>query len=317
MKYCEFNGKQMSKLVFGTGTDKVTGEDQGLAFDVLDMAYEKGFNTFDTAHTYGNAERNLGDWADRRGLRDKILILDKGCNPGQKGITDIFGERCIREQLEESFHRLKTDYVDMYILHRDDENKPVDEIVEVLNEFKSEGHIGAFGGSNWSVDRIREANEYAREHNLTGFTVASPAFNIAEKIEDPWGASYHISGSKRQQERAFYVENSIPVFAYSALGRGFFSGKYKTSYGSEIEKYLSWAPIQEYYCPENVEKLKLAEELSEQKQVTVSAIVLAWLMQQKVTVYPIISPTSEKHMDENLKAFDITLTEAESNILGK
>lgn len=313
MKYRAIDGinKKASVLVYGTGNSIVMGEDTGLACECLDMAYEAGFTVFDTAHGYGNAERNLGIWMDRRGLRDKVIVLDKGCNPGMIGSDDAMTPELIRRQVSESLERLRTDYTDMYILHRDDASKPVGDIVQVLNELREKGEIGCFGGSNWTVERTAKANKYAMEHGLIGFTVASPCYNMIELKNDPWGGSVCISGSSKAWDRAWYRENQMPVFSYSSLGRGFLSGKYNTGLGKDIKECLPEAPIKEYFHPDNVERLKRAEQLAAKKDVSVSRIALAWLLCDSLNVYPIVSPSKMKHMEDNTGAFDVELTEEE------
>lgn len=311
MKYHRFDemDKRASVLVYGTGNSKIMGEDEGLALDCLDQAWEAGFTMFDTARLYGQAEHNFGIWMEKRGLREQVMILDKGCNPGMTGSTDELTPEVIRSQLEESLHKMRTDYTDFYLLHRDDESKPVGPIVEVLNELKEKGKIRRFGGSNWSVERVNQANIYAREHGLIGFTVASPCFNLVGMVRDPWGGSVQICGPDKAADRIWYKEQGIPVIPYSSLARGFLSGKYHT--GDRIEDCLGEATRIEYDAPENVEKLRRAEILAEKKDCAVSAIALAWLMAQDLEVYPIVSPSSIKHMQDNLKSFEITFTQEE------
>lgn len=311
MEYQSLNKieKTVSRLVYGTGNHKIMGDDSGLACECLDMAWEAGFTMFDTAHLYGNAELNLGIWMERRGLREKAVLLDKGCNPCMNGSEDEMTPELIRSQLEESLHKMRTDYTDLYILHRDDESRPVGPVVEVLNELKEQGKIKRFGGSNWTFQRVKQANDYAEAHGLTGFTVASPCFNMVEMKGDPWGGSVHISGKKNEEARKWYQENGIPVFSYSSLARGFLSGKYRV--GQNIEERLSKAPIEEYYYPENVEKLRRAEILAEKKGCTVSQLALAWLLAQKLTVYPVVSPSTEGHMMDNIGGFSVELTTEE------
>ena len=86
-----------------------------------------------------------------------------------------------------SLAKLKTNHLDIYMLHRDDPSVPVGPIVDVLNRLYDEGKIGAFGGSNWTVERTEEANNYALKHGLQPFTVASPNFGLADQLGDPWG----------------------------------------------------------------------------------------------------------------------------------
>ena len=299
------------KLVYGTGNHKLMGEMTEAGYECLDMAFASGFRTFDTAYSYGNAEKNFGLWLQKRGVRDQITILDKGCNPGQIGCNDIFSGDTIRTQMKESLERMQVEYTDLYILHRDDETKPVDEIVEALNECKDRGWVKAFGGSNWKPHRIWQANEYAQKHGLTGFTAISPNYCLADYVNDPWGGSVTISGKENQSFREWLMENHMPVYTYSSLGRGFLSGKFRTDSELPIQECLPEAPIQEYYSQENIDRLARAEKLAQDKNVTVSQICLAWLLNQKMNIFPIVGPTSEKHMQDNVGALDVKLTEDE------
>lgn len=313
MKYRVLDGigKKSSVFVYGTGNSKIMGEDEGLACECLDMAWQAGFTMFDSAHIYGNAERNLGKWMEKRGLGEKAVILTKGCNPGMKGSADVMTPELIRNQVEESLNRLRTDCIDLYILHRDQPDMPVEPVVEVLNELKEEGKIKRFGGSNWTVERVKELNEYAAKHQMEGFTAVSPCFNMMDHAEDPWGGSVCINGEQGEEARKYYRENQIPVFAYSSLARGFLSGRYRTDGRKRMEECIMQAAIQEYNSQENIEKLRKAEILAQKKSCGVSEIALAWLLHQKEEVFPIVSPSTREHMKENAKAFSVKLTEDE------
>lgn len=308
MNYKEIIGikNKLSTLIYGTGSGKVSGEDDSAAIDCLDMAYEHGFTAFDSANAYGNAEKNLGKWINSRNLREKVTIIDKGCNPGMNGSLDTFSSDTIRNQVNESLYRMNTDYIDIYILHRDDETKPVGPIVEVLNELKDSGKIKLFGGSNWSHTRIEQACKYAKNHGLDGFSVASPCYSYADYINDPWGGSISLSGDNLAG-REYFISNQMPVFNYSSLARGFLSGKYRTDGDKPIEDCLWWAPIEEYYSAGNIEKLKKAERLADSKGYSVSQICLAWLLAQPMNLFPIVSPTSYAHIKDNVDACDVIL----------
>lgn len=318
MKYKNIQGieKKASRFVYGLGNDRVTGDDYSLAKQCIDDAFECGFTVFDTANCYGKSEENFGRWLYQTGNREKVIILDKGCNPGMKGSNDVFAPQTIRCQVEESLRRLKTDYLDMYILHRDDKTKSVGPIVEVLNELKNEGKIKKFGGSNWHYTRVAETLEYAKAHGLEGFSVASPCYNMVKLIGDPWGGSEHICGAEKEPDRKWYRENGIVIFPYSSLARGYLSGKYKAYGEKKIEDVLWWGPIEEYHYPENEEKLKRALELAKKKGCSVSQLALSWFFRQESEIYPIISPGSKSHMIENIGAFDVEITEEDMRWLG-
>lgn len=316
MEYREIDGieKKLSVLVYGT-TGAAAEGDRERAFDSLDAAWESGFRVFDTANSYGKGEETLGSWLVSRAHRDEAVILDKGLNPGQHGSEDVYSADTIREQFQMSLERLQTDHVEMYILHRDDPRKPVDEIVEVLNELKADGKVKRFGGSNWTLSRIIEANEYAAAHNLQGFSVCSPSYSLADLVSDPWGGSVTISGKANKNFRDWLKGQNMPVFNYSALGRGFLSGKYKSDDSIPIDRVLGWGTIQEYKSEENRLRLSKAEEIAGQRGCSVSQVCLAWLLSRPLNLFPIVNPSTPPHIEENVKAFDLKLTTEELSYL--
>lgn len=305
--------KPASRLVFGTGTRKVFGDDPAAAEECLDMVYEAGFTVFDSAHSYENAEENLGKWLIKRGCRDRLILLDKGCNPGQHGSDDTLTRQTILDQFHTSLDRLQTDYIDLYILHRDDPTRPVGEVVETLHELKEQGKVRHFGGSNWTFQRILEANAYAKSHGLTGFTVCSPQYSMVDYVGDPWGGSVSATGQAQASYRKWLEETQMPVFNYSSLGRGYLSGRYQTTKDTPIEEILWWGPITEYHCPSNVQRLARAEELAKRKGCSVPQIAVAWLQLQKMNLFPILSPSSQSHIKETVDALDLPMTHAEAN----
>lgn len=144
-------GKPISRLVHGTIMLSMQKKDEGYA--ILDGMYSLGVNTFDSAVIYGDGERVLGSWMQERGNQKHIVILTKGGhhNAWRKRVTPFD----IQSDVHDSLVKLMSDYIDIYILHRDDPNAPVGPIVEVLNQLHHEGKIRAFGGSNWTHSRLQ------------------------------------------------------------------------------------------------------------------------------------------------------------------
>src|SRR5258708_26209575 len=193
MKYGTIPGidKPISRLVQGTVAINPAGLEAG--FTLLDSVFELGCTTIDTAHVYGSdREMAIGKWIAERKNRDKVVILAKGSH--HNNVRNRVTPFDIAADLHDSLARFQTDYFDLYVLHRDDPAVPVGPIVEALNEWKRAGKIRAFGGANWSYDRIEEANEYAGEHGLTPFACSSPNFSLADQIQPPWGGCVTISG---------------------------------------------------------------------------------------------------------------------------
>ncbi len=309
MKYGRVEGidKPVSRLVQGTLT--VSTDDLEASIGLLDGIRALGCNSFDTAPVYGNgkAERALGAWMERRGNRSDVFILSKGGHPNadrDRRVT-VFD---VASDLFDSLARLRTDYIDLYLLHRDDPAVPVGPLVEALNEHMSEGRIHAFGGSNWSVNRIREANRYARNHGLMPFVASSPNFSLAVRVKEVWEGCLSISGPRGAGERAWYRESQMPVFSWSSLAQGFFSGLLTRENIAGMAKETTHGCVQVYGYEENFTRLERATELAGERGKTVAQIALAYLFNQPLNVFTVSGCRSVEEGRLNREAMDIRLT---------
>jgi len=262
--------KPISQLV--QGTMMINFKTLETSFDLLDAVVELGCTTFDTAHGYGNgdSERVLGQWLQERGLREKIVILDKGAhhNQDRKRVTPFD----ITAHIYDSLARLKTDYIDLYLLHRDNPAVPVGPIVEVLNEHKQAGRINAFGGSNWTHERIQEANAYAESHGLTSFIASSPNYSLAG---------------------------------------GFFSDRFRRDNLDTFESYLDKLCVESYCYEDNFERLDRTRLLAEEKGLTVPQIALAFILNQPLNIFALVGCRTKAEFKANAEAADLKLTPEE------
>ena len=124
------------------------------------------------------SEEVIGRYMQERGNREQLVILTKGAHPDQTGPR--VNKKAIQADLSDSLMKLGTDYIDLYALHRDDPSVSVGEIIEVLNEHVRSGVVRAIGVSNWSWQRIKEANEYAAANGLVGFSFSSPNLKLGQ-----------------------------------------------------------------------------------------------------------------------------------------
>lgn len=299
--------KPVSRILFGTAMAPFM--EGGDGNELLDAVYGAGVNTFDTARNYKDAEISLGRWIEEKNMRDKVVILSKCGHPDELWGKRI-NEKEMRKDLEKSLACLRTDHIDIYLLHRDDPDVQAGEAVEVFNAMHEEGKIGAFGGSNWTHERIEEANEYAYKHNLIPFSVSSPNYGLADQKEDPWGGGcITISGPDHAAARKWYEENGMPVVAYSSLGRGLFSGKLKSAEAFEkASEVLDDAAMKGYGYPENFERLKRCEELAARKSATVPQIAMAYIFSRKMNTLAVVSTSSPARMRQNIDALHIRLS---------
>jgi len=290
----------------------VTSRERERSFALLDAAFAQGCNAFDTAHVYagGYSERGIGEWMQARGNREEIVIVSKGChhNADRRRVTPFD----LASDLHDSLARLQTDYVDVYLLHRDDPSLPVGPIVEAFDAHLAAGQIRAFGGSNWTHERIDEANAYAQAHGLVPFVASSPNYGLADQIADPWGPGcVSISGPGNRRARAWYEANQMPVLAYSSLARGLFSGRITPQNFQETRSTLDQACLTAYCHPPNFERLGRALRLAEEKGASVPQLVLAFLFASPVNVFPIVGAANGDEFKNNVDAFDLALSEAE------
>lgn len=312
-KRIQYVNRPLSELVFGCANAGLMTKPgvfrKKEIWKLLDGALDAGINTFDTAESYGDSELVLGKWMKQRKTRDKVIILTKGCHPhGAPRVTP----EALKEDLEQSFSRLGTDYIDIYLLHRDHPDAEIGAIVEVLNEYHKAGKIGAFGASNWTHERIKEANAYALKKGLVPFSVSSPNFGPATQIEDPWGGGcVSISGESGAEARRWYTEQKMAVFAYSCLGRGIFSGKVKSDDPESGKERLDKFAIKGYWCRENLDRLARVEKIAKERACSVSQVALAWIMQQPMQTFPIVTVSSVERIKENVKATELKLSEEE------
>ena len=163
---------------------------------MFDDFVERGGTTFDTAYIYGGGrgEKLLGQWITSRGNRDEVVVIGKGAH------TPHCDPESITRQLDESLERLQTDHVDLYLMHRDNEEIPVGEFVDVMDEHFKAGRIKAFGGSNWSTARFDEANAYAEANGKQPFTLLSNHLSLARAYDVPWaGLPARVATTSRRR----------------------------------------------------------------------------------------------------------------------
>ncbi|MCC2672880.1 MAG: aldo/keto reductase [Armatimonadetes bacterium] len=300
MKYERFDplARDLSRLVLGSMVFHL--DVLPLTFQMLDAWLELGGNVIDTAHLYnsGNSERAIGRWLESRGGRGNVVILTKGAhhNLDRRRVTP----EDITCDLRDSLARLGTGYVDLYVLHRDDPEVPVDEIVDVLNEHYEARRILAFGGSNWSPERLDAANDYARRKGLQGFTASSPHLSLAVPRGEVWEGCLDARGPRAL---AWYAQRQLPLFAWSSQARGFFSGAFTPENVGENE-FMARV----YDSSENWERLQRAEALGRERGFSAIEVALAWVLHQPFPVFPIIGPASVEELRSSIHALDLELT---------
>jgi aryl-alcohol dehydrogenase-like predicted oxidoreductase len=297
MDYVQVQGleKPVSRLILGSG---------GLSPDHMDHvrmmmdAYRAiGGNTVDLAYIYGggSCERAIGLWLAEYG-RDSIQVWTKGAHHDQSGPR--VNKQAIDEELAISLERLQTDYVDLYALHRDDPSVPVGPILEALNEHIAAGRIKAIGASNWTAERLQEANQYAADHGLIGFAFNSPNLSLAKPNEPYWPDC--VSADAAMCE--WHERTQLPLFSWSSQARGFFSGRFHPGDRSDADM------VRVFYSDANWERLSRVNKLAKDKGVEPIQLSLAYVLNQPFPTAALIGPANVEELHSCYEATQIILT---------
>ncbi|MFJ6044596.1 aldo/keto reductase [Brachybacterium paraconglomeratum] len=287
-------GKQVSRLVMGC--DNQTNLTHASA--MFDAFFEMGGTTFDTAYIYGGGyiEKLVGQWIRNRGVREDVVMITKGAH------TPYCDPESLTRQLEESLERQGTDYADLYMMHRDNTDIPVGEFVDVMDEHLRAGRIRAYGGSNWTPERVDEANAYAKANGRTGFTILSNHFGLAEALDVPWAGCVHATDP---DSKAWLEERGIALLPWSSQARGFFTGRAHPEDRSDAEL------VRCYYSDENFERLARAEELGAERGVPATAIALAFVLHQQFPTFALFGPRSIGEMRSSTLGLGVQLSAQE------
>jgi predicted dehydrogenase/aryl-alcohol dehydrogenase-like predicted oxidoreductase len=263
---------------------------------LLDAFFEAGGNLFDSAWVYagGKPEAAFGEWQASRGVREEIVLISKGAH-SPLCYPDVIGR-----QLEQSLERLKTDYVDVYLMHRDNTDVPAGEFVDAMDAEVKAGRIrGIFGGSNWSLARMDEAIAYAGRTGKTAPAALSNNFALAEMLRPLWPG---VASVASKEGRAWLTERQIPNFSWSSQARGFFTERAGRDKRDNPEMVDTW------YSEGNFSRRDRAIDLAKELNATPIQVALAYVMAQPFPSIPLIGPRRLGELDESLGAVDLNLT---------
>lgn len=306
MKYIKFNNVDLSKIALGSA-DLGTAVNKEDSFKLLDYYFSHGGNIVDTGRVYcswlkdgaNKSESTLGEYIKINNIRNKVIICTKGGHPPIEDMSKSrINEKEIEKDLNESLKYLQTSYIDVYYLHRDDETKPVSEIMTFLNKFVKEGKIRFLGASNWKMARILEANAYARKNGLTPFTFSEIQWSYARLNEEGKYDKSLVYMNKEEYEQ--YKKSDIILMAFSSQAQGFFS---KLDNGVSS---LNDITKEKFLNDINLERYELIKEIKKDSDLSSTAIGLnALICNKDIKVIPIVGGFSLPLLEDSLKATDL------------
>ncbi|PCH34484.1 Aldo/keto reductase [Wolfiporia cocos MD-104 SS10] len=304
------NGPYVSALGFGAmGMGAWYGKtDEVEAYKTLTYAADRGVTFWDTADVYGTSEEMIGKWFTETGRREEIFLATKFGSMDMSGPTIVWTPKStpsyIRTQLERSFKALQTDYIDLYYQHRVDPNVPIEVVLETLRPYMESGKIRYLGLSECSIEVLRRAK-------------AVPG--VGEKVVvcqmeySPFTLEIETSGFV-----AAARELGVAIVAYSPLGRGLITGRYKSRKDFDADDVRLLMPrFSDENLPKNVALARTFADVAQKYDATPSQAALAWILAVHPDFVPIPGTRSVARLEENAKAAEIQLSEKDVKLLSK
>jgi aryl-alcohol dehydrogenase-like predicted oxidoreductase len=275
------------------------------AHSLLDLWLNLGGNFLDTARIYsdwvpgeiGRSERILGDWLKSSGKRDKVILATKGGHPPLEDWTaQRLGADDLRHDLELSLSALRTDRIDLYWLHRDNPDRPVEDIMTTVHQLITEGKVRYVGASNWSVSRVRSANAFARKNGLSPFVATQMQWNLATRWMRPPPVHQGLTTFDIGAER-LHMEEALTAIPYNSQAGGFFS---KILGGSDAER--SKGLNGSFGTPSNLAVADAVRAIATRRQVKINAVILGYLFHFPFPVVPVVGCWNRAQLEDSVAA---------------
>lgn len=303
-------GLIVSRLSLGTmtfGSDpsmpniyKVSMED---ARAMVEKSIDAGVNFIDTANGYskGQSETMLGELLGAR-RKDLVLATKVGFRSGDAVTEAGLSKRHILEACDASLRRLNTDYVDLYIVHKEDPFTPLEETLEALDSLVRAGKVRYLGFSNWAAWKAAAALEMQKANNWAKFTSGQMYYSLVGR-----DVEYDVV--------PFMLHSGLSMNVWSPLAGGFLSGKYTRENLKESDNRLSgfdFLPTDKELGFRVVERMR---EMADSHGASVAQVALAWLLGKPYVSSIIVGATKLHQLEDNLKAVEVKLSEEELNEL--
>ena len=275
---------------------------------IIDKAINDGINFLDTANVYGrgSSEEIVGKALKQNGKRDKIFLATKVHHKMDDEDLNAFGNsrRHIISECDASLKRLQTDYIDLYQIHRPQSDIPIDETLRALDDLVKAGKIRYIGTSTFASWQIMESFWVAKELGLNRFVSEQPP--------------YHLLDRRAERELFPMAENyGLAIIPWSPLAGGFLTGKYKRSEerpeNSRLTERNEWKD--HHFSDAAFDVLDVVISIAKEKSVTPSQLSLAWTLRNDIVTSTIIGPRTMEQYEDNIKAWEIKLTEDDNKRL--
>jgi aryl-alcohol dehydrogenase-like predicted oxidoreductase len=298
MEYRQLGRSGVRASVIGLGTNRFgTVVDQAGVNNIISAALDAGLNFIDTADVYGKGKSEEALGIALEGTRDQVLLATKafhemGDGPNDRGTSRVH----LLNAVEDSLRRLRTDYIDLYQMHRWDSTTPIEETLRTLDALVRSGKVRYIGASQYASWQLAKANLLAEFHHWEPFITEQSHYHMLER------------GLEREVI-PYCAEHGIGLIPYFPLAGGFLTGKYKRGQpapaGSRGE---SSEYVQGYRTPENYTIVEALEAWAQARDHTMGELAHAWLLANPVVSSVISGVTKVEQVQANVKAGEWSLT---------
>ncbi len=295
------SGLDVSPLCFGGNVFGWT-VDEPLAFRLLDAWLDAGFNFVDTADVYsrwvpghagGESETLIGKWLRQSGKRNRVILATKVGKPmgeGKSGLAPAY----IREAVDASLRRLKTDHIDLYQSHDDDAATPLEDTLGAFAGLIKAGKVRAIGASNYTAPRLAEGLDVAERLGLPRYESLQPLYNLYDR------AAFEA------ELQPLCLARGLGVINFYALASGFLTGKYRSE-ADAGQSARGVGIVKKYLNPRGLRILEALDAAARSHGATPGQVALAWQMARPGITAPIASATSMRQLEELVAAVQLRL----------
>lgn len=276
---------------------------------IIDQAIDEGINFLDTANVYsrGESEKAVGEALKANGKRDRIVLATKVHGTMDDDDVNAKGNsrRHIIQQCEASLKRLKTDWIDLYQIHRPQSEVPIDETLRALDDLIRAGKVRYVGTSTFAAWQVVKSLWVSKELGLNRFVSEQPP--------------YHLLDRRIERELLPMAETfGIAIMPWSPLASGFLTGKYKRNQPKpEGSRFATSSYREDCLCDACFDIVEAVEKMAAQKGCTPSQLALAWCKNKPGVTSPIIGPRTMEQLKDNLGAIGVELTACDNEQLDK